>query len=76
MFKAGTSISDTTPAPRERCFFREGVSWRVRLHVGGYDRRRPDLVFESESVVRRVRDYPEDWYQLPEEALYALSWKR
>jgi hypothetical protein len=34
----------------------------------------PALVFESDHVVRRVRSYPEDWRDLPDEELYTLSW--
>lgn len=43
---------------------------------GEYDRRRgASLIFSSESVVRRVRDYPAEWRGLSEVALLALSWK-
>jgi len=52
-----------------------GVHWRVRL-VDSFDRRRPDLLFESDSVIRRVRAYPEDWFTLSEDELLKLSWNR
>ena len=36
----------------------------------------PCLVFESETVVRRVRTYPPGWRSLADEALETLSWGR
>ena len=63
--------------PRRRYLIADGVRWEVRLFVSPYDRRsRPDLVFESAGVVRRVRDYPEDWHTLPDEVLFAISNRR
>lgn len=55
----------------------EGVEWCVtEERFGEYDRRRgASLIFSSESVVRRVRDYPAEWRGLSEVALLALSWK-
>jgi len=51
--------------------------WRVYEQPSVYDRRtRPDLVFESESVIRRVRDYPTDWLELSDAELLAVSWSR
>jgi len=60
---------------RERLFVVAGVHWRVRL-VDSFDRRRPDLLFESDSVIRRVRAYPEDWQSLSDAELLELSWSR
>ena len=64
------------PAPAERVtrmLEREGQLWVVYEHVRPYDRRStPDLVFESDMVVRRVRDYPDDWARLPDDALWRL----
>ena len=34
------------------------------------------LIFESESVVRRVWDFPADWRRLAPEELLAVSWRR
>ena len=40
-----------------------------------FDRRSTSsLVFESETMLRRVRDYPEDWRELSDADLFALSW--
>ena len=38
-----------------------------------YDRRGAALIFESESIVRRVRDFPADWRDLDDDALERLS---
>lgn len=56
-----------------RNFVADGALWTVRLRPSGYDRRRPDLVFESEDVIRRVRSYPDEWHEFTDEELFALS---
>ena len=71
--------TDATAAEpgRERTFTdADGVRWRVAERAfGQYDRRRGlSLIFSSDSAVRRVRDYPANWIDLPDEALAALSW--
>jgi hypothetical protein len=51
----------------------DGHLWRVReaaLADSG-----PSLIFESEGVFRRVRQYPRDWQELSDDQLFALSWK-
>jgi hypothetical protein len=41
-----------------------------------YDRRTgSSLIFASELAVRRVRDYPSDWFALSDSDLAALSWR-
>jgi hypothetical protein len=60
---------------RERIVVIGGVQWRVRVVVS-FDRRGPDLVFESDSVIRRVRSFPENWHELTDEELLRLSWSR
>lgn len=52
-----------------------GREWRVReTPPPSYDRRqRPSLIFDCDSVIRRVRDYPKNWYELSNEDLFALS---
>lgn len=54
----------------------EGVRWQVREQpFSEYDRRRGvSLIFTSDGAVRRVRDYPVDWFSLSEDELNALSW--
>jgi hypothetical protein len=55
----------------------DGTRWQVSERpFADYDRRRGlSLIFASESAVRRVREYPADWFLLPDEELSALSWK-
>ena len=63
-----------TRSPRPRCFVAQGVTWSVyhdrSYYVG------PSLIFESDRIVRRVRNYPTNWEQLSDEDLIALSWSR
>ena len=64
-------------SPPVRVIHTLGVEWRVYEQPSVYDRRtRPDLVFESESVIRRVRDYPTNWTELSDDELLAVSWSR
>ena len=60
-----------------RCFVVNGVAWSVRVAANPYDRRtRPDLIFDSDTAVRRVRNYPSNWRELPDDLLFALSHER
>ena len=52
----------------------QGEHWLVFELLMPYDRRGATLVFESDSIVRRVRAYPPNWRELPDHDLYALSW--
>ncbi len=56
----------------------DGVLWLIyELPPLPLDRRTsPSLVFESDSVIRRVRDYPVDWRALSDEQLIELSRRR
>ncbi len=52
----------------------DGVPWRVYERSIVYDRRStPTLVFECDAVIRRVRNFPENWTGLGDAALFALS---
>jgi len=61
-----------------RVLVHAGVRWRVfESRSGTYDRRGgPNLFFECEQVVRRVRDFPPDWFALPDDELMAISQRR
>ena len=50
--------------------------WRVyEREPASYDRRDSNtLIFESDGVVRRVREFPKNWRELSTAALLALSW--
>jgi hypothetical protein len=54
-----------------------GMTWRVfEQAFSEYDRRTGfSLIFASELAVRRVRDYPSDWFTLSAAALERLSWR-
>lgn len=56
----------------------DGAEWLVYELVERDARERADasLVFESESTMRRVRQYPSIWRTLSDEELFALSWSR
>jgi hypothetical protein len=58
-----------------RRFEAEGLQWRVyETPAPALDRRGGrHLVFDAEMVMRRVRNFPPDWHELPDDALYALS---
>ena len=53
----------------------EGELWVVReVDAPILDRRGGQhLVFETTYAMRRVRNYPSNWFQLADEDLYALS---
>lgn len=55
----------------------DGVRWQVTEQpFSEYDRRHGvSLIFASDGAVRRVRDYPDDWRSLSDEALAMLSWR-
>ena len=67
---------DSSVGPkRTRRLFADGDHWLVReVPAPAYDRRATThLVFETADVMRRVREFPDDWTTLSDEALYALS---
>jgi hypothetical protein len=61
-----------------RVLLHDGVRWRVyESRLGQYDRRsRPHLFFESESAVRRVREFPSDWRTLSDAELMRIGERR
>jgi hypothetical protein len=53
----------------------EGNRWFVYELPAALDRRyKPSLVFESDTVIRRVRSFPQNWRELADDALATLSW--
>jgi hypothetical protein len=73
-----TEISHSSDLPRTRTYTDDlGMTWHVTEQpFSEYDRRRgSSLIFASELAVRRVRNYPSDWFTLSEVALAALSWR-
>ncbi len=61
--------------PVRRIVDLEHRTWTVfEVGMPAYDRRSGKcLIFDSQDIVRRVRNYPADWYDLPDADLYALS---
>jgi len=54
----------------------DGVLWLVfEVPAMPYDRRgTSSLIFESDTTLRRVRNYPANWRELSDEQLLSLSW--
>ncbi|HEY4132303.1 MAG TPA: hypothetical protein VGM50_16960 [Gemmatimonadaceae bacterium] len=53
----------------------DGRAWKVREErnrFGDHDAGK-SLIFESSSLIRRVRTYPTDWFDLADDALFRLS---
>jgi len=73
-----TEIESSVGQPRIRRFTDDlGQTWLVSERpFSEYDRRSGcSLIFASELAVRRVRDYPSDWFALSDSDLAALSWR-
>lgn len=64
----------TEPA-RFRRLSAEGYRWLVtEVAAPRFDRRGgTHLMFDGETVMRRVRVFPANWYELADDDLYALS---
>jgi len=60
---------------RTRMLLVDGLHWIVRESAySALDRRTGTcLIFDAESVIRRVRSFPANWYTLSPEDLYAVS---
>lgn len=56
----------------------DGHQWVVReVQPSQFDRRgTSSLVFVSDHAMRRVRDYPPDWYEWSDEDLLAVSLRK
>ena len=61
-----------------RTIYTDDGQWHVyEVESGPYDRRSGfSLIFESDGVLRRVRDYPPEWRELSDAELMAVSWRR
>jgi hypothetical protein len=72
-----TSSTDSS-VPRARTLLdSEGSHWRIfEQAFADYDRRGGlSLIFASDAAVRRVRDYPANWFDLADDELLTLSWR-
>jgi len=73
-----SEVLSTDEQIRTRTFADDlGQSWLVSEQpFSEYDRRSGhSLIFSSELAVRRVRNYPSDWFTLSDADLAALSWR-
>ena len=73
-----TEVERSAVQTRIRSFTDDlGQTWLVTERpFSEYDRRSgSSLIFSSELAVRRVRDYPSDWYALSDSDLASLSWR-
>ena len=71
---APEDVVGRSPDTSRRRVLVDGVPWTIRLFAATHDRRGGlDLLFESDRVVRRVRDFPPDWFTLPPDVLFALN---
>jgi len=73
-----TEVERSVDQTRIRSFTDDlGQTWLVTERpFSEYDRRSgSSLIFSSELAVRRVRDYPSDWYALSDSDLASLSWR-
>lgn len=53
----------------------DGLRWIVQeVAAPAFDRRGgTHLLFDGESVMRRLREFPANWHELSDDALYELS---
>jgi hypothetical protein len=72
----GESVVPTNPIEtRVRVFDRDELRWQLREAEYALADRRTGrfLIFESESVVRRLRNYPANWFEWSDDDLHSLS---
>ena len=65
-----------SPAPgKVRRISADGLRWVVQeVPAPAFDRRGGvHLMFDGETIMRRVREFPANWHELSDEELYELS---
>jgi hypothetical protein len=63
------------PAPEKvRRISAEGLRWYVQeVPAPAFDRRGgTHLLFDGETIMRRVREFPVNWFEMSDEELYEL----
>jgi hypothetical protein len=72
---SGCARAEELPSPTIRVLEVNGLRWSVReVPYPPIDRRSGTcLIFDAESVIRRVRTFPGNWATLNDTELYALS---
>jgi hypothetical protein len=68
-------ISESYASDKVRQFIADGQRWIVReVYAPRLDRRGgTHLVFWGDSIMRRLRVFPANWFELSDEALYKLT---
>jgi hypothetical protein len=70
-------LSGTGPSDPVRFLSELGVNWTVHESLEpAACRTTRVLVFASDEVIRCVRGYPANWYDLADEELKTVSWNR
>ena len=65
-----------SPAPgKVRRISADGLRWVVQeVQAPAFDRRGgTHLLFDGETIMRRVREFPANWHELTDDELYDLS---
>lgn len=75
MAEQPNEIQRTQDEGKVRRISADGFRWIVReVPAPAFDRRGGvHLVFDGESIMRRLRHFPVDWHELPDDELYELS---
>jgi hypothetical protein len=71
----GRSVAAAAVSRKIRQLHADDLRWVVyEIQAPQFDRRGgTHLVFEADGVIRRVRSFPAQWYELPDAELYALT---
>ena len=77
MEEAASESAPAGGAPMRTIHDEEGQSWTVREYVRRRDGREDrSLLFDCGMAIRRVRDYPEAWFELEDDELLRVSRRR
>ena len=70
-------VFEEAPPMGKRAFYYDNVLWEVSERPARQSdiQGKPHLVFASDSCIRRVRNFPENWRELLPGELYDLSWQ-
>lgn len=73
--KGKEEVERSRDAPKVRRISADGLRWIVReVPAPAFDRRGgTHLFFDGESIMRRVRLFPTNWFELTDAELYELS---
>jgi hypothetical protein len=74
-FPAFVVTTSQPPRNASRIVLVDGVEWKVFEHERIDRKLERSLVFSTQDIVRRVRNYPANWRSLDDAALFALSRK-